>query len=254
MSNIFLVLVLLSMLAMILGLIRPSLVRMSSRWKAFGLTFLAMVVSFILAGVTIPKKQPTEATATAASAAKAGAGLKVDVGDGAAPAQAAVDEEATKKANDKRAVQRFGDEVQAILTRADSATAKARAMFTSGGKGFSAVDMYGAAKQSQSVYKSMMLELDGITLPYVSDDQLRKSLKNAKSAYSMSFYSRAEAMSGMMAYLDDKKPSTLQKVKETGQDSENYLTQATLSLFIAQQAVGINMTQGAPDKDKKKKS
>jgi len=249
---LFTLLALASLGAAMVGLIKPSLVRVSSRGKALGiycgLAFAFMVVIVIIVpkpekteqkqATEVKQEQVAEAKKEQATAAQNKKEIKIVVDDKAkakAKPQARTDSQANKDA-----VLAFEQRMFAIENPSNVALDKMRATATRfDSRQASIHDLYGAIKNAHSYTKVAWQAAGDIHIAHSLPSDVKRQLRKAREQFQVSLYCKMNGLEAFMEYLDNHKPSYVQKYKSEMASAQSFTINAVATVYQVKDQVGL---------------
>jgi hypothetical protein len=211
--------------------------------KAFGVIWaaiigLGLISNIINGGAEQPTTAPVSETEVAADEKK-----DDDVKVTAANAEKPNVEEMEKH---KDAVLEFEKQMYAyeeeIKPHFDSYTQWMEAL----GNGQASInDVYSAANSAKEAANYARLALIKLPIDKELPKDVKDLLQESRTELSTAYYEKEKALKYVMEYLDEQKPSTMQKYKDTIELSETFILSGVNKLFQAKNAVGLELTEKA---------
>ncbi len=104
-------------------------------------------------------------------------------------------------------------------------------------------DVYKAASIAKEKCKQVQHAYYKIEVPKVGKE-IEELLKDTKSELSTAYMVKAEAFDSAMAFLDNQKPSDLQKFEDRAVEADKFIMSAVKHLFEAKDKAGIELEEG----------
>lgn len=102
-------------------------------------------------------------------------------------------------------------------------------------------DTYSAASNAKEKCDIVRRSYYEAEIPEGLPKKIEESLKEAKSELSTAYMVKAEAMEAAMAFLDNQKPSDLQKYKDEMSNADIFIMNGVLKITEAKQIAGIEL-------------
>jgi len=228
-----------SLVAALLGLIKPSLVRVSSRGKAFGI-YCGLAFAFMLAVGAVAPKQEQAANEQAASKSGEIAVVVDDKAKTEAKPQAKPDSQAHKDA-----VTAFEQRMFAIEKPSNTALEQMRKVATRfDSRQASIHDLYAAIKNAYDYTKVSWQAAGDMAISSSLPYDVRNNLKKAREQFQVSLYCKMNGLEAFMEYLDNHKPSYVQKYKDEMASAQSFTINAVATVYQAKDMVGLVPVQG----------
>lgn len=103
-------------------------------------------------------------------------------------------------------------------------------------------DVYSAASTAKDKCKEVQFTMNKIKTPEVSKE-INTLLRDVKVELSTAYMVKAEALDSAMKFLDNQKPSDLQKFKDDIKNADNFIMGAVLKLTQAKEKAGIDIAK-----------
>jgi hypothetical protein len=229
MSDLFLVLMLLALLALILGLIKPGLVifwgRKASRLQA-SLIYGVLVVAFFAAFGSIDRPPSQKANSSPAGQ----------------PTQAA-DAPSTGLTPEQRAVTTFQVDLMYVVTGIDAAQERfaATAQAMDSGQA-SPADLIRAAQAVEGACDRVWQELRDLKAPEDLSDDAEEACEKAANLMASALIDKRQAYDAFQDYVEERKPSQQKEFQDEMAFSNAAVREAQDALDQARQAVGLLTT------------
>lgn len=232
MATLFGLLFLLMVLCMLLGLINPSLVlrgaQKKTRLRAFIWYGVFAFLSMGALGASLPKESTTTPPKEAATPV-------------AAPDPAQVEAAAKQQAEwVKSSVRRTLGDLIAMDQPGSDAAGFASNMAQSTGKGVGLGDVYGAFKAAKIAADESFSRLMRYSLPKGLPATVHSNLDGAHAAFRRAAMLRSDIAEAFMEWLDSRKPSLANTVKEKSDQVTLAMTKAVVSATEAMTAAGFS--------------
>lgn len=95
-------------------------------------------------------------------------------------------------------------------------------------------EVYSLAKSLDDQYEHLHLDFAGMKVPKGFPSDISQTIDNATQELSTAYYMKTESMNSFFKYLDNQKPSDLQKYKEDMNIGNKYINDASKKLLDAQ--------------------
>lgn len=100
---------------------------------------------------------------------------------------------------------------------------------------------YEASALAHAEAKRIWLEFNKVEIPKGLDKEVEDNLKAAKEELQLVYFMKKEAIESMQEFLDNNKPSDLQKFKDKTTSSSSYMFSASAKLVKVKQLVGLEL-------------
>lgn len=111
------------------------------------------------------------------------------------------------------------------------------------GKTKTIYEAYEAAKAAKEAAKKLKGEFYLTKVPENLPEEIQKLLNGAAEDLGTAYYTKEKAFDAVMLFLDDQKPSNMDKFKEEISSSESFTISAVEKLLLAKQKVGIDLSK-----------
>jgi hypothetical protein len=106
-------------------------------------------------------------------------------------------------------------------------------------------DAYEAATNAKEAADHLQSEFFKLDIPKGLPKEAKKLLEDAKSDLSTAYYTKGNAFKAVLKFLDDQKPSNMQKFKDESSMSDNFIMSGVLKIMQAKEKVGIDLAAAA---------
>lgn len=245
-------LMLASLGAAMVGLIKPPLVRASSRGKALGI-YCGLAFAFMMTiGVIAPNPEKTDQEQVAEAKQEQVAEVKQEqttaaqnkkeikiVVDGKAKDKAKPQARQDSQAN-KDAVLAFEQRMFAIEKPSNVALDKMRATATRfDSRQASIHDLYAAIKNAHGHTKAAWQAAGDIHIAHSLPNDAKRQLRKAREQFQVSLYCKMNGLEAFMEYLDNHKPSYVQKYKSEMASAQSFTINAVATVYQVKDQVGL---------------
>ncbi len=103
-------------------------------------------------------------------------------------------------------------------------------------------DAYDAATAAEKAAQNLQLAFSSLNIPKGLPKEVNELLKDARSDLSTGYYTKKEAFEAVLKFLDDQKPSNMQKFKDESSMSDSFIMSGVLKILEAKEKVGIDLT------------
>lgn len=171
--------------------------------------------------------------------AKAEADVKVKNEEAA---KAKLEAEETQKKRLQDSVLEFENSVYALEATVKPIMDKYQNIMSNFGKGNNNLNTaYEAATNARKASQDLQLKFSNLPLPKDLPKDAEKLLTEAKSELSTGYYMKKNSFDSVLKYLDNQKPSDMQKFKEDTQSSRGHIIRGVSLIFQAKEKVGIEI-------------
>lgn len=103
-------------------------------------------------------------------------------------------------------------------------------------------DAYEAATNAKEAADHLQSEFFKLDVPKGLPKEVDSLLEDAKSDLSTAYYTKGNAFKAVLKFLDDQKPSNMQKFKDESSMSDSFIMSGVLKIMQAKEKVGIDIT------------
>lgn len=201
-------------------------------------TVLVKIISSFSGTSDTATQAPAQETQTSSQSTQTNSAEEKKKADAEAKQQA--QEEAAKKKQLQQSVLQFEQKLYAIEKPATAAGDVYKKTADKMANGQATVfDLYAAATDAKNQAENVQVELAGVSVPDGLPSDVEDLLDESKQKLSTAYYSKKQAMDHAMKFLDEQKPSELQKAKEESQMAQSFIMDGVVKMMEAKEKMGI---------------
>lgn len=103
-------------------------------------------------------------------------------------------------------------------------------------------DAYDAATAAKKAAEHLQLEFSSLNAPKELPKDVKELLDDATNDLSTAYYTKKKAFDYVLKFLDDQKPSTMQKFKDESSMSDSFIMSGVAKILDAKTKMGIDIT------------
>lgn len=156
-----------------------------------------------------------------------------------------LDKKPNYTAAQQQLVRNFEQSIFAIDNSVTPAMEQYQSNMKNFGKTSSIYDAYSSAKSAKDAVKAAKGRLYALQIPKELPDDVKKILEEVKSDMGTSYYCKENAFEYVLKFLDEQKPSDMNKFQEEIAASDQFLLSGTAKLIDAKTKIGIDIAKEA---------